>query len=600
MKSQARYEGSLIGRFRENPKLLHSYINSKKSAHSAVGPLKLPTGFCSDPLEMSECLASSFASVFSYGIPLYQEPHQVHEGHIEPLKLDTDNVKARLLSIDPNSAMGPDGIHSMVLRSCAKTLAHPLSTIFQRSLDEEVVPSLWKKSIVIPIFKKGHRFEPLNYRPVSLTSVCGKSLEHEIANHLMAYLNDHELLSHHQFGFRQGRSTVDQLILVYDSICEAIDSGKTVDLILFDYSKAFDKVCHQVLLIKLKSIGVDGQILEWISSFLTGWEMKVSVNGQLSDCRAVLSGVPQGSVLGPLLFLIYINHVGSKLASHYKIFADDLKIYATVNATSTCQFPAAAQTIQNDINVLHQTSESWGLKLNQEKCAVMRFTRNFKEQVPPMYFLSGKPLPIHQSHRDLGLLIDDKLKFHEHVTSVSHKAYGLCQSFLKSTVCRTPEFMMFLFKTHIRPLIEYGSCVWNTRYKEDIQRLECVQRMWTRHIDDLQTLTYGERLRELNLYSMQGRLLRADLIQYWKIFHNVSCIKPGDLFTQPLRSGNRGHRYKIHVPQASLDVRKRCFSHRCIAVWNGLPDSVVASENLNSFKGALAEAIHDDLYRFAD
>ena len=284
--------------------------------------------------------------------------------------------------------------------------------------------------------------------------------------------------------------------------------------------------------------------------------MQVAVKGQLSSCRSVKSGVPQGSVLGPLLFLIYINHIGSKLSSDYKIFADDLKIYACVNPSLSVACPGAAPSIQADINALHRASESWGLTLNREKCAVLRFTRNSREQVPPEYFLDGSPLPICKTHGDLGLLVDDKLKFHDHVSSVAHKAYGLCQSFLKSTVCRTPEFMMFLLTTHVRPLIEYASCIWNTGYKEDLRKLERVQRMWTRHIKGLEGLSYGERLSELSLFSMQGRLLRADLIQYWKIFHDFSCIKPADLFTQPPHSGTRGHRFKIHVTHAALDVCK--------------------------------------------
>ena len=307
-------------------------------------------------------------------------------GHIDPLNVSVEGVEARLLALDSNTAMGPDGIHPLVLKNCAKQLAHPLSIIFNRSLGEGLVPNAWKRSVVIPIFKKGHRFVPLNYRPVSLTPICCKTLEHVIADHLMDYLSEHNLLSPHQFGFRRGRSTVEQLLLVYEEIYKAVDSGKTVDLILFDYSKAFDKVCHQILLEKLMSIGIDGKLLKWIASFLEGREMQVAVKGQLSSSRPVESGVPQGSVLGPLLFLIYVNHIGSKLTSNYKIFADDLKLYACVNPSLSGACPGTAQSIQADINTLHGTSESWGLTLNREKCAVLRFTRNSGEPVPPEYF----------------------------------------------------------------------------------------------------------------------------------------------------------------------------------------------------------------------
>ena len=436
---------------------------------------------------------------------------------------------------------------------------------------------------------------------MSLTPVCCKVMEHIVADHLLSYLGDNSLLSDHQYGFRHGRSTMEQLLLVYADISASVDSGSIVDLVLFDYSKAFDVVCHKVLLTKLHSIGVDGQILSWISSFLTDRKMQVSVRTSVSSSRVVHSGVPQGSVIGPLLFLVYINHVCSKLTSQYKMFADDIKIYSRVSGNPSGQRLAIADSsLQNDIDLLNHTSKSWGLKINREKCAILRFSRRFKDLVSPHYTLDGSPLPVCQSHCDLGVLVDDRLKFHDHIASVAHKASGLCHSFLKSTVCRSPEFMLFLLKTHVRPLIEYASCVWNTGYKEDLSKLERVQRMWTRNIDSLQNESYGDRLRVLGLYSVQGRLLRADLIQYWKIFNGISCIKPEAFFASPPRVGTRGHRFKIHVPHISLDVCKRSFSYRSVSTWNGLPESVVTAPTVASFKTALEIAIRDDLYRYAD
>ena len=601
VQCQADYEDSLIERFRENPKLLHSYVRSKKTIPSSIGPLKLPSGeLCSDSSAMSDCLASSFASVFCKEVPVYQEPHQVFRGHIEPISISVDDVMAQLLALDTNSAMGPDGIHPAVLKNCAPSLAYPLSIIFNRSLEEGKVPQAWKRSIIVPIFKKGHRFEPLNYRPVSLTPVCCKVMEHIISDHLLSYLDDNSLLTDHQYGFRHGRSTMEQLLLVYDDISASVDSGSIVDLVLFDYSKAFDVVCHKVLLTKLHSIGVDGQILSWISSFLTDRKMQVSVKGCFSNCRDVHSGVPQGSVVGPLLFLVYINHVCFKLTSKYKIFADDIKIYSCVSGNRSGQCLAAGLSLQNDINLLYHTSKSWGLKINRDKCAVLRFSRRFKDLVPPHYTLDGSPLPVCQSHCDLGVLVDDRLKFHDHIASVAHKAFGLCHSFLKSTVCRSPEFMLFLLKTHVRPLIEYASCVWNTGYNDDLSKLERVQRMWTRNIDSLQNVKYGDRLRVLGLYSVQGRLLRADLIQYWKMFNDISCIKPETFFASPPRGGTRGHCFKIHVPYISSDVRKRSFSYRSVSTWNSLPESVVTAPTVACFKTALENAIRDDLYHFTE
>ena len=179
---------------------------------------------------------------------------------------------------------------------------------------------------------------------------------------------------------------------------------------------------------------------------------------------------PQGSVLGPLLFLVYINHIGSQLASKYKTFADDLRIYSGVKEYPRGRCTTVIPSVQNDIDLMVKTSVSWGLKINCDKCAVLRFSRGFRDLVPPSYSLEGCPLPVCIAHGDLGVLVDTRLRAHEHIGSVAHKASGLCCSF-KSTVCRSSDFMLFLFKTRVRSLI--ASCMWNTGYKGDLVKIEC-------------------------------------------------------------------------------------------------------------------------------
>lgn len=199
---------------------------------------------------------------------------------------------------------------------------------------------------------------------------------------------------------------------------------------------------------------------------------------------------------------------------------------------------------------------------------------------------------------DLGVLVDRELKFHNHVRETARKAGGLAQNFIKSTVSRSPEFMLFLWTTHIRPMIEYGSCIWNTGYATDVSLLERVQRRWTKHITGLENLCYSERLKALNLYSIQGRLMRADLIQYWKVLNGKSCIHPDSLFTQPNLSRTRGHSLKLFYHPVSTDVRKRFFTVRCIQRWNRLPGEVVCAPDLRTFKRLLSECMHSELFMF--
>ena len=349
---------------------------------------------------------------------------------------------------------------------------------------------------------------------------------------------------------------------------------------------------------KLKAIGLQGKLIDWITSFLLGREMRVSVKDKLSRPRSVSSGVPQGSVLGPLLFLVYIDSIASKLCSEYKIFADDLKLYACVNHVPGIPAISSTAKVQRDIVTLQSTAASWCLRINPKKCAVLRFARPRANIVAPEYFLDGQQIPYVTSHSDLGITVDSQLKFHEHVRTIVCKASGLANNFLKSTVCRSPDFMLFLLTTHLRPLMEYCSCLWNTNYLDDLRALESVQRRWTKQIDGMKSLSYADRLQSLNLYSVQGRLMRADLIQCWKMFNGKSCIRPEELFERPPQTRTRGHCYRIFPTCTHSDIRKRFFSVRCINAWNALPAEVVCSTNLSSFKKMLELYVHDSLFAY--
>ena len=252
----------------------------------------------------------------------------------------------------------------------ARELSLPLAILFNQSVEEGRLPSEWLSSVVIPIYKKGARCDPLNYRPVSLTSVVCKVLERLIVKPINAHLSENLLIDVNQFGFRSGHSTLDQLLLTYNDVSLLSDAGKTVDLVFFDFMKAFDKVIHNIVLEKLACIGADPDLICWIKTFLVDRNMQVKISGVASGTVPVSSGVPQGSVLGPLLFLIYVNHVVAHLNTKYMIFADDVKLYlAHENELSTSQ-----QALQTDIDTLVATSSSWGLHMNASKCVCTRFS----------------------------------------------------------------------------------------------------------------------------------------------------------------------------------------------------------------------------------
>ena len=554
-----------------------------------------------DFLEMACEFAASFVSVYRCASLCSPSQHQLADNQMGDVTFEPRLVEEVLSSLDGSSSMGPDDLHPVFLKSCSSGLAAPLSRIFQTSFHEMALPKLWKESVVVPLFKKGVRSDALNYRPISLTSVCCKVMERIISKSLTDYLESNSLLSNDQFGFRAGRSTEDQLILTYDYLSDSVERGFTVFLVLFDFSKAFDVVDHVLLLTKLKLVGVGGRLLGWLADFLVGRKMRVVVGGCSSSSQSVRSGVPQGSVLGPLLFLVFINYVASSVSSYCKLFADDLKLVMRVNRSPGDVLIDDILQGQHDIDLLHDTAKSWGLEMNKDKCSMIHFGRGglTGEALHSTRFtMGGRLIREESSSVDLGVLIDSSLRFHEHIARTVCKAGGLATNLLRSTLNRESSFMITLYTTHIRPILDYCSCLWNSGYVGDLHRLESVQRRWTRHISGLENVDYASRLKLLNLYSVKGRLLRADLIKYWKIFHGKCVISPDRLFPPISDSRTRGHPFKIGVLRSVLECRRRSFGVRCVSIWNSLPSEVVCCTTLSAFKSLLHERLSVELFDF--
>ena len=457
-----------------------------------------------DPAEMAAQFVSSFVSVFANQVPTAPAAHQTSNDHLHDILITPSDVLREIKSLNINSSMGMDGIHPRLLSRCASTLSMPLSIICNASLRAGVLPLEWLSSQVTPIFKKGARTDPLNYRPVSITSVPCKVMEKVILSRLRPFLEGNGLISEHLFGFRCGHSTTDQLILCYNDITHDVNNGKTLDLIFFDYSKAFDKVCHTILLQKLVDIGVSNQLVRWISDFISSRRMQTKVHGATSDWHRVTSGVPQGSVLGPVLFLIYVNHVVNGLSCRFKIFADDIKLYLSWASDASS---AGSENLQRDINLLVRTSASWGLIMNAKKCVCLRFgPRTLRDCTTgdSPYKIGNVCIKYSRTHSDLGITIDRNLKFHDHIRTTANKCNGITTNILSSTVCREPNFLLSIYKTYIQHKLEYGSQVWSLGYMGDLRSLERVQRRWTRAMCGLEDLPYSERLRILGLFSIQG------------------------------------------------------------------------------------------------
>ena len=597
LSSKSLYESELLQSFIQHPRRLHSYLRNQKTNRPRVGPLLTNDVMSDDPTTMAECLVDAFSGVLNASPPPLAHAHQTADQVLNNIEISLNAVKTALKNLDPTSSMGPDGIHPLLLKTCRESIALPLLLLFTRSLSEKRVPGPWKDSNITPIYKKGLHSDPLNYRPISLTSICSKTMERILSDAIRHHLENNNLLSNAQFGFRPGRSVLDQLIISYNYITEQYDLGNVVDLVLFDFKKAFDMVPHTILLDKLFLLGFRDPILGWLADFLRNRTMRVVVSGVSSTSRPVNSGVPQGSVIGPLLFIIFINHLIHDLHSFTQLFADDLKLYLGLTRNLTT-YTAGKSLMQADIDLLSSRASSWGLDFAVHKCIHMRFVRPFANNPPVIPFtINSHPVPTMEKAADLGIQLDSDLRFHDHVSLVVAKAYGVSNNIARGTVCRSPEFMREILISHIRPLLDFCSPVWNLGYIGDTKSLESVQRRWTKKIDGYSNLTYYDRLRALSLYSIWGRLLRADLILVWRIVHGFAPV-PEDILPRSTISRTRGHPYKLSVRRPATDARKRFFSYRIVPQWNNLPNEVVTSPSLNIFKSRLHSALGDLLYYY--
>ena len=350
-----------------------------------------------------------------------------------------------------------------------------------------------------------------------------------------------------------------------------MDRGQSFDVIYLDFKKAFDSVPHQRLLLKLESYGITGNVLCWIQDFLLNRSQTVKVGNEYSNSSPVVSGIPQGSVLGPTLFTIFINDLPECVESFCKIFADDTKVYNSSYNHSQ---------IQKDLNEIYAWSDKWQLPFNAGKCKCMHFGQNNPEHT---YFLNDTQICDCKEEKDLGITFDPTLKFKIHINNIVSKGNQIVGLIKRNFDYLDNENLSLLYKSLVRPHLEYGQSVWSPFLINEQNSLEKVQRRATKLLPNLKNLPYEQRLKLLNLPSLKYRRLRGDLIEVYNILHTENQT----LFKLNNDERTRGHNLKLKKEQCRIDIRKHSFTLRVINEWNNLNDNVVNAKNINEFKNRL-------------
>jgi len=502
----------------------------------------------------------------------------------EDLYIDLGTIAKAISRLRPDKAMGPDELSAKLLIEVQNEIAYPLLLLFKQSLSESSIPQDWKQANVTPIFKKGSRNSVENYRPVSLTSQICKLFETIMRDALVHYLENNHLILDSQHGFRKGRSCLTNLLEFLDRVTGCVDAGDSVDVIFLDFAKAFDKVPHRRLVSKLKSHGIQGKILDWISEWLRGRVQRVCIRGVKSSWIEVLSGVPQGSVLGPILFLIYINDLDFGIRNWILKFADDTKIFSRINNSLD------SERLQSDLLQLIRWSEEWQMLFNVNKCKVMHIGKQNQQR---QYFMHDQCLEVVCQEKDLGILISNDLKVSQQCQQAYNKASRILGLINRTIEYKHTDILLRLYKSLVRPHLEYCIVSWSPHYKKDKILIERIQKRFTRMILSIKEFPYELRLKKLGLWSLEDRRIRADLIEVFKIIHGLSTVKFSTFFEYTTHERTRGHPLKLNKNRVRTDLRQHFFSERVINTWNKLDSDIVCSSSLNIFKNNL-ERLHKD------
>lgn len=516
------YINDIQNSIKSRPNKFWQFINSKNKTDGYPGTFTFNGQVVDTPITICNTFASFFQSVYSNVDSIIDQQFFNYLGDsnnsiFSNVVISTEDTHKSLIEMESNFNPGPDGIPSGFLKKCALPLHSILCHMFNLSLSTGVFPSVWKNSFIVPIFKSGRKNKIENYRGICKQSSIPKLFDKLVTQNLYFYCRS--LICNNQHGFVKNRSTVTNLLLFTNFVISEVAKGNQVDTVYTDFSKAFDRVDHKVLLFKLGRLGFPISFTQWLSSFLRNRYQYVNFRNHVSQKICVTSGVPQGSHIGPLLFIMFVNDVVKFLPEcNILMFADDFKIYASGKEYHNFQ----------SLNMYLQKFYQWCSKnyllLNVNKCSVISFSRRISPLVYS-YSFGSEIVPRVSLVKDLGVLLDINLSFNSHIDYIINKA-NRSWGMIRRYACEfsDPYVIKSLYMSFVQTLLEYASVVWCPYYNVNINRVEAVQKRFLRFAlrglpwSDVNTLpSYQSRLKLINMESLEVRRMVAKVVFVHKV-----------------------------------------------------------------------------------
>ena len=531
-----------------------------------------------EPLSLSRlCKMKLHDAADSGKIPSELLPPEMQKSTpvMEDFSISVAGILKLLKNLKPGKAAGPDRPKPILLKELCEEIAPIIQVIFERSIQTGKLPAEWCRAQVSPIFKKGDKTSAANCRPISLICILCKVLEHIMASHLVKHFDKHDLLYDLQHSFREKRSCDTQLTMLFEDLARNTSVGKQTDLILLDFSKAFDKVNHSKLIWKLHQYGIRGNRSQ-----------TVVIEGEESGSVPVSSGVPQGSVLGPILFLVFINDLPEKLSSQVQLFADDTAVYLTIGGLDD------GTVLQNHLDKLSLWESQWDMEFNPSKCQVVRVT-TARKAINTVYTLHGQILEVVTSAKYLGVDISSGLSWNSHIDQITGNANRTLGYIRRNIKSKNQKVRETGYNTLVRPQLEYVAPIWDPYTKEKTLQLEKIQRAarWTTSNYDYSS-SVTSMLDQLSWRTLEQRRADARLCLFYKMVYGIVAVPLPDYVQPTHRVSRYCHSMTFRQIHTNRNYYKYSFFPLAIVQWNALPEPVVSLQDLEAFKVAVSKLQH--------